>query len=145
MGAAYYIVNKEEKIFYELGKGQWSLLANNLDAFADFEYLCLFLLDEVFESTKRQCSKEMIDYIEQRVARDIFRLFGKVKPENLVVINDLTDDLAFLKMKKYECVGTRFFDKESTEYVEYLNKLNEHLYRDYFILSNKDLVLTTEW
>ena len=48
MGIGYYIVNRETKQFYDLGKGGWYNLADDKIYLTDQECLAQFIYDDVF-------------------------------------------------------------------------------------------------
>jgi hypothetical protein len=48
MGIEYYLINKENKTFYALGKGGWYCLKDDIEALTDLKYLELFIFEDVF-------------------------------------------------------------------------------------------------
>lgn len=131
MGVEYYVIDKANKTFYELGKGGWYELHYDMNVFSDLEMLTLFILEDVYEGGqwyKLEVWLDMEDYITNRVAPDLFEAFGKTKKEDLVIVNDCGDDKVICKVKKYKCIGSRYYgNKESDEYKEAMIELNKHL------------------
>ena len=46
MGVEYYLINKENKTFYDLGKGAWYEFTGQEEALTDLEYLEEFIFDD---------------------------------------------------------------------------------------------------
>lgn len=131
MGVEYWIVDTNQKVFYDLGKGGWYELNHEKEAFADLEYLTLFILEDCFDGYEKYRdaadAKEFAEYITNRVAPDLFATFGKIKPEHIQIVNDCGDDWIIMKSKKYKCIGTRFYDIGSQEHLEEIEHNNKHL------------------
>lgn len=126
MGMDWYLVDKHNKTFYELGRGNWYIIKDDFEALSDKEYLEHFLLTDVCGSDDRD--DEWNKYVSQRVVDDLFTNFGSTPKDSLKIINDSTDDLWIIRCKGYTCIGTRFEDKNTKEYQDYLdNHLNRHL------------------
>lgn len=120
MGVEYYLINKENRTFYELGKGGWYGLMSEIDSLTDAEYMEEFIYDDVFMSYNRH-GKE--DYDEEHwrgyckaVAQELFE-FAKCKNlKNIEVINDCGDDTVALRALGYRCTGSRYRKEEDPEY-----------------------------
>ncbi len=114
MGTEYYLINKEDKTFYKLGKGSWFDLKDEIEAVTDLEYLELFIWQDVFSnddeediSWKQYCSK---------IAAEIFEVAKCNNIKNLVVVNDCGDDIVIIRALKYRCVGSRYQDPNDPNY-----------------------------
>jgi len=135
MGVEYYLVDKKNKIFYDLGKGGLSELRYDFEALQDLEYLENYILEDCFQVSgenklnylKEDDIKETIEYVKNRLAPDLFNHFGQSDSKDLSIINDCTDDLWILKCKKYKCIGTRYYRPGSLEHNEEIARLNKHL------------------
>lgn len=128
MGTEYYIVDKQNKTYYQLGKGGWYGLHDCLFAVADPEILSIYILDEAYHNViySRQEWCEIREYIKSDLAPELFKLFGTTPHQYLKIINDCSDDLTILKVKKYKCIGTRYrYDNENMD--DYLKHMNRHL------------------
>lgn len=106
MGTEYYLVNNENRTFYELGKGHWFAFNENLDALTDLEYLkefifeyCLFNLDIPIPDGKQYCEEIAIEIFEFAKCKNI---------KNIVLTNDSGDELYVIRCLGYSCVGTRY-------------------------------------
>lgn len=130
MGMDYYLVDMGSKTFYELGRGDWFALNDNTDALADEEYLVMILLEECCRAKKETHPEEWGDWkksIEERIAPDLHKAFGNSLPEELFIINDSTDDLYLIRCRGYKCIGSRFDQPDSKEYIENIAYKNRHL------------------
>jgi hypothetical protein len=127
MGVEYWIVDTNQKVFYDLGKGGWYDLEP--EALQDQEYLALTILDDIFTRTTHtdQEWQEFTDYINNRVVPELFKAFGQTKPEHIQIVNDCGDDHVIMKVKKYRCIGTRYGEPNSPKYSEYMQYNNKHL------------------
>jgi hypothetical protein len=121
MGVEYYIFDRLNKTFYDLGKGPWYHL--DVELIADLEMLKEWITTVCFE----ECGLTTKLWIDERIAPDLHRLFGQTPPQYIGIVNDCGDDLCEMKFLGYRCLGTRYFDKNSQEYVDYLMRSNRHL------------------
>lgn len=130
MGVEYYVIDKANKTYYDLGKGGRYELIYEMDVFSDLEMLTLFIIEDVWnlDLYPPEEKQDMINYTTNRVAPDLFEAFGKTKKEDLCIVNDCGDDITICKVKKYRCIGTRYYsDKDSDEYKKEMIDLNKHL------------------
>lgn len=125
MGVEYYVVDKDKRTFYDLGKGGWYALNDDKEAFQDQEYLALYLLTECcgLDSDDKEWAWWK-QYIETRVAPDLFAAFGDSKKDSLFVFNDCGDDITICRAKGYRCIGTRY--GEGVERQERIDFENRH-------------------
>lgn len=114
MGTEYYLINKEDKTFYKLGKGGWYALKDEIEAVTDLEYLEIFIWQDVFTnddeedvSWKQYCTE---------IAAEIFEVAKCNNIKNLVVVNDCGDDTVIIRALKYRCVGSRYRDPNDPDY-----------------------------
>lgn len=127
METEYLFVDKQNKIYYELGNGDWWLLKENIDAISDYEYLCVFILNEVFPGKPLDDKEGLMkyaQYVENRLAKDLYFWFGKLPLDSLEIITNYDSGCKLIRDEKYKCIGTRYFDKESEEYRKYLELKN---------------------
>lgn len=132
MGTEYYLVDKKNKTFYDLGKGNWYILAQDLDYIQDKDLLELFLLEDVYnvydcDWRTKEDNDQLIEYIKTRIVPDIYNAFGNTPKEYLTVVPDSVDDITICKAKKYKCIGTRHNDIGSEEYNKDMAYLNRQL------------------
>lgn len=123
MGIVYYAVNKANKTFYELGKGNWNDLNFDKEVFQDLEYLNSEILELVFDNSNNQ---EIIDHINNRVGPDLVEFFSNCPLSKIEIVNDCGDDHLIFCAKNYKCTGTRFGKKESKDYQQAIYQLNSH-------------------
>lgn len=132
MSEEYYAINIKNKTFYDLGKGSWYALTD-MEAFQDKEYLCNEILTECYyiddlqywsDEIKRN---EIIDHICNRVCPEIFQMMIDTSPDKIRIINDCIDDITICRSKGYRCVGTRYYDVGSTQYLDRIKFKNRHL------------------
>lgn len=130
METEYLFVDKQNKIYYELGSGNWWLLKENIDAISDYEYLCVFILNEIFLEKSPDDKDHLMktaQYVENRLAKDLYFWFGKLPLDSLEIIVNCDASYRLVRDEKYKCIGTRYFDKESEEYRKYLELENDAL------------------
>ena len=135
MGIEYWLIDKSNKTFYDLGKGGWLEFNYDKECFQDLEYLTAYILEDVWNLDERIQNGtystdegiELKDYIKNQLAPDLYNLFSQSKPEDLVVVNDCGDDFVICKAKKYKCVGTRFYFDDPKKRSEEINYNNKHL------------------
>ncbi len=131
MSMGWYLINKRDKTFYDLGAGGWYSLDDH-EAFSDLEYLTheilyeCFYIDEPDYRTEEEKDK-VIDHITDRVAPDLHKMCNGCGPDEVWVIPDNTDDLVFARTKEYRCIGTRYYDKNSDDYKTAIIQLNRPL------------------
>lgn len=126
MGVEYYIINKEDKTFYDLGKGGWYCLKDEIEAVTDQEYLGLFIFEDVFGHD----DEEDVDFRAycDEIAAEIFEMAKCNNIKNLTVIDDCGDDTIILRALKYRCVGSRYRDPKDPKYnKECIESENRHL------------------
>ena len=123
MGVEYYVVDKKNKTFYELGKGSWFLLREK-GVFSDPDFLHHFLVSHVCKEWVAE--KDTLEYVRW-LAYDLHGHFGSTPSDQLVIINDCGDELFYIKCMGYRCVGTRFGDPESDTFLREIAELNQHL------------------
>lgn len=110
MGMYSYLINKENKTYYELGKGSWldDFGQDGIDLLQDQELLEEFLFDNWLagvdepEIWKRECANSL--------AKELHTFAKCNDPNNLSIINDSGDDLILIKSLKYKCIGSRYKD-----------------------------------
>ena len=130
MSHYYYVVDKNAKTFYCLGKGSWYIMNQDKEIFQDQEYLSLFIIEDVYgieNDGDDEFSNNQKQYIKERIVPDLFKAFNKSNPKDLVIISDAYDDLTIMKSKRYVCVGTRYNEIDSDRHKEdiaYYNRQN---------------------
>lgn len=141
MGVAYYIVDKNKKQFYELGKGCWF----------DFDFVYLSdpeLLSMELKKVFRLMDDdvEMLKYITQRLTPDLYKNFKDANVYDLKLINDCTDDLFIIRSKGYRCTGTRYYEIGSKLWIESMDFLNRHFKdRNKHLYDQKEASKYPEW
>lgn len=115
MGTEYYFVNKQHKTFYDLGKGGWYMLANELDAITDTEYLEELIYDDVFDFYRDQEQDPGNRKFCNELAIDLVKFVNGADTKNLFIVNDCGDDSTVFKGLGYRCVGDRYVNKNDDE------------------------------
>jgi hypothetical protein len=136
MGTEYYAVNKRDKTFYELGKGSWYILNQDKEAFTDLDYLALYIWEDIYDEGSfldKENIASVKDCIYSRVAPDLFKLCNGASPKDMEVFNDCGDELTIIRSLKYKCIGSRFGDIDSEQYIKDLEYINRHLRDDPFM------------
>jgi len=135
MGVEYWLLDKHNKTFYDLGKGGWYAFNDDLEVFQDLECLTTYILEDIYNIfllqvyalKEEEQNKTTIEYIKKYLAPDLYNLFKDVKPENLCVVNDCGDDMIICKSKKYKCIGTRFYFDDLEKRKQEIKYNNKHL------------------
>ena len=130
MGVEYWLLDKKNKIFYDLGKGGWYEFNYDLEAFQDLEYLTDFILNDVFQleyCNTEESKNDLINYIKNELAPELYNLFHNSKPEELEVVNDCGDDMVICKAKRYKCIGTIYYFDDPKKKQEDIDYNNRHL------------------
>jgi len=130
MGVEYYLINKEEKTFYDLGKGSWFELRDELDSLTDVEYMEEFIYDNVFNSY--DCPREDDKYWRSYCAELANELvqFAKCKNiKNIDLINDLGDETVALRGLGYRCTGSRYRDDKNPGYNQERIDIENHHFK----------------
>jgi hypothetical protein len=129
MGTEYYLANKENKTFYELGKGGWCAFVHEMEALTDLEYLEEFIYDDVYDfyDFPPEKPEERRDYCKE-IASELFE-FSKCKNiKNIDFFNDCGDEKTIIKCLGYRCVGSRYREKGNPKYnTECIENENTHL------------------
>jgi hypothetical protein len=128
MGTEYYITNNRDKTFYDLGKGSWYILREEKEALTDLEYLEEFLFDDIFNGYEEP-EDGLREYAKQ-IAEDLFGLVNGADIRNIDIMDDCGDDATIFKALWFRCVGTRYGEKGSKEYLEDMENNNKHLKKE---------------
>lgn len=128
MGTEYYLINSENKTFYELGKGGWAELSDDIDAVTDAEYLADTILEEVFyRSGNASPTTEHISYANE-ISKEIVEFCKCDDIKNIHLINDCTDCLTAIKYLGYKCIGSRYREDNNPKYnQDAIDINNKHL------------------
>jgi hypothetical protein len=138
MGIEYYLVNRINRTFYELGKGGWYSL-DDPECFFDLEYLTNEILEECYNIGDESYwgyygAKEKGDtirYVEDRIGPDIYWFCSGYSPGDIFMISDCGDDVSIIRSKGYVCIGSRFYDKGAKKYKENIDAVNYHFRGDW--------------
>lgn len=122
MGLEYYLVNKENKTFYDLGKESWYVLMDEIDAVTDLEYLELFIKEDVFDDN-------LSDEYCKEMAYEIYSVAKCKDIRNIIVVNDSGDDSIIFRSLKYKCIGCRYRDDNNPEYNKELIEFNNRHFK----------------
>jgi hypothetical protein len=115
MGTEYYFVNKENKTFYDLGKGGWYVLADELEAVTYPEYLAHIIYHDVFcFSNLEQQDPKDFEFCNN-LAKELIGFVNGADPKNLIIVNDCGDDATVFKGLQYRCVGSRYNNSEDLD------------------------------
>ena len=127
MGIEYYLVNKENKTFYELGKHCYF---DTLDYLWDPEYLEEYIYADVFYCYEKEdegrphLSREYC----REIAQEIYEFVKGCNPENIVFISDCCDDTLIIRCLGFRCVGSRYrCDNDPNYNAECIKWANRHL------------------
>lgn len=130
MGIDYYLVDRANKTFYELGRGHWNNLQDHRHIISDPKRLEKILIREVFRSYYVDIDREFKERVRNRIVTDLVECFGGSSWADLQVINDCTDDLWIIRHKGYKCIGTLYEERGSPEHKKLLDGyLNEHFFQ----------------
>lgn len=132
MGVEYWVVDKSNKTFYDLGKGPWgwgwddiSWALSDADIFK--EALCK--LWEEFEAAPLLA--DQYNYACW-LAEDLHKHFGKIPEADVVLIRDGGGDMFDAMSNGYRGVGSRYLYKATDEKrQEEMKWLNRHLEEHY--------------
>jgi hypothetical protein len=125
MGIEYYLVNKENKTFYELGKHCYF---DTLDYIEDPEYLEEYIYADVFFGYEKEntgcCSREYC----REIAQEIYEFAKGCNPKNILVTSDCEDDMLTIRCLGFRCVGSRYRSDSDPNYnAECIRFENRHL------------------
>jgi hypothetical protein len=115
MGDHNYLVDKQNKTFYQLGRGVWTKLQDCFDYFQDEKLLWSNIFSIVYMSDEPD---DVVYEITTRLAQDLHNNFKYTPKNQLQIINDsvddiyIFDDLYILKRKGYRFVGSRYRDQK---------------------------------
>ena len=107
MGIDYFLIDKKNKAFFELGRGNWYNLGYDLGCISDPGKLQECLLDEVF-SYYGDLRGEMHFHVSEYLVNELNSLFGETPTNLLSVISDCSDAYGDMRREGYRCTGTRY-------------------------------------
>lgn len=126
MGTEYYFINKENKTFYNLGKGGWYILSDELSAVTYDEYLEELLYGDIFRFSESNEEPENRKFCKE-LANDLIKFVNGADPKNLIIISDEFDDSVIFKGLGYRCVGSRYVNESEKLDNRHLNE-HRHIY-----------------
>lgn len=126
MGICWYIINKEAKTFYELGKGCWFDLDADKEYLTDVECLEEFIFDDVFSLYDREVGDIDREYCKL-VAQELYEFCKGTKLDNIIFRSDSGDDTIVFRALKYICTGTRYTGTETYPREKMIASENRHL------------------
>jgi len=131
-----YIINKENKTYYCLGKGCFTDLSFEIEvgALRDPEYLAEFLFDDVFQGYELKDPDNLREYCV-KFANELCEFTKGSSKDNIFVFTDCGDDLWAVRCLGYKCVGSRYGEEDITN--KHLDPSRQHMY-------NVDLLLKPE-
>jgi hypothetical protein len=125
MGIEYYLVNKENKTFYELGKHCYF---DTLDYLWDPEYLEEYIYADVFEGYEKEDKKWPPREYCREIAQEICEFIKNCNPKNILFISDCCDDTLIIRCLGFRCVGSRYRSDDDPNYnAECIKSANRHL------------------
>jgi hypothetical protein len=107
MGIDYFLIDKKNKTFFELGRGNWYNLGYDLGCINDPGKLQECLLDEVF-SYYGDLRGEMHFLVSEYLVNELHSCFGSIPTHELFVISDCSDSYRHIRQEGYQCIGTRY-------------------------------------
>lgn len=107
MGIDYFLVDKQNKTFFELGRGNWYNLGYDLDCISDPGKLQECLLEEVF-SYYGDVKGEFHFHVAEYLVNEIYECFGNTPTHELFIISDCSDSYRNIRREGYRCIGTRY-------------------------------------
>ena len=127
MGVEYYIINRANKTFFDLGKGGWWDLGEDKDYLIDPEYLEEYIFDNVFNGYEdcyrtSPCTREYC----KSLAKELYKFCEGTCMENILFASDTTDDSLVLRALRYRCVGTRYDDNNYQSKEDRIETENRH-------------------
>jgi len=117
MGIDYFLIDKKNKTFFELGRGNWYNLQYDIGCIRDPGKLQECLLDEVF-SYYGELSGEFHFHISEVLVDELHSLFGETPAYLLNVISDCSDAYGEMRREGYRCIGTRYEIRGTPEWKE---------------------------
>lgn len=107
MGIDYFLIDKQNKTFFELGRGNWYNLGYDLDCVSDPGKLQECLLNEVF-TYYGDVRGEFHFHISEYLVSELHACFGNTPTHDLFVISDCSDSYHHVRQEGYRCIGTRY-------------------------------------
>ena len=107
MGIDYFLIDKQNKTFFELGRGNWHNLGYDLDCIKDPGKLQECLLDEVF-SYYGEVKGEFHFHVSEYLVNEIHNIFKDIPTHELFIISDCSDSYRNILREGYHCIGTRY-------------------------------------
>lgn len=107
MGIDYFLIDKKNKTFFELGRGNWYRLGYDIGCISDPGKLQECLLDEVF-SYYGDVQGEFHFHISEYLVNEIHTCFGSTPIEQLAVVSDCSNVYSDIRKDGFRCVGTRY-------------------------------------
>lgn len=135
-----YIINKENKTYYCLGKGSFADLYYEIEdgILNEPDFLAEFIFDDVFNGYK---SEDLDDLREccVKFANELCEFAKGSSKDNVFVFTDCGDDLWAVNCLGYKCVGSRYGEEDLKN--EHLDPSRKHMYNVGLILkpAYKDL------
>lgn len=114
MGIDYFLIDKRNKTFFELGRGNWHNLGYDLDCIKDPGKLQECLLEEVF-SYYGEVKGEFHFHVSEYLVNELHDCFKDTPSSELFVISDCSDSYARI-LQEYKCIGTRYEVRGSSEW-----------------------------
>ena len=141
MGVFWYIINRKDKTFIELGKG-FSELSEEPDALFDREYLEEFIFDDLFLGYERSGDEyEREREIAKEYAEKICLLVNDAEEGDIFITADYGEDDVIVKCLGYKCLWSRYRGeinkhlsddrKHMYKKENMINDMNKHLFERY--------------
>ncbi len=125
MGVDYFLIDKKNKTFFELGRGNWYNLGYDLDCINDLGKLQECLLDEVF-SYYGDVRGEFHFHVSEYLVNELHSCFGNTPTHDLFVISDCSDSWRYI-IQEYRCIGTRYEVRGTPEWEKLMSYYDHKL------------------
>lgn len=107
MGIDWYVVNKRDATFFELGRGGWYGLNHEREEFTDAEYLAHQIFDTTCVAGMTEDDPDSRAWVAG-LATELVAFAAGAPKADLCIITDNSDDLSLIRALGYRCVGTRY-------------------------------------
>lgn len=125
MGVDYFLIDKKNKTFFELGRGNWHNLGYDLGCISDPGKLQECLLEEVF-SYYGQLNGEFHFHVSEYLVNELHSCFGNTPTHDLFVISDCSDSWRHI-IQEYRCIGTRYEIRDTPAWHQAIQGYNQNI------------------
>jgi hypothetical protein len=138
MGTEYYLLNHNNTSLYELGKGPFSTVLQDLTILKEKNKLSNKLISTWQDSFQAKTDPEKIRFYEycSLIAQDLYNFIKDTPDESIEFINDSGEDHMFAVHLRYKCIGSRYGLGDPSENMKYIDSENSLLNREDYKFSD---------